>query len=252
MKIVQNVLFRPCGGTFWPNRNSQRFRYKNLSTGLNFTPIRENSTLSMKIVQNVLFRPCGGRFREIAFLNVLDPKIALPDWNSRQYLKTVGFLWKIVQNVLLRRVRRKSQRVFPLPGEVGGAHANDSPDFAKGNQERKKRFSVSRARSQGGSRNNSTFCDFWFSSQWKPHWNFWMDFRSGKVAESSKSNSFMPQWNGEMKQKWKTKKETVFLAEETGGRVTSSFFSKGTCDPSSAKSGSSRGTCGPGQFCTEL
>ena len=27
--------------------------------------------------------------------DVLDPKIALPDWNSRQYVKTVGFPWKL-------------------------------------------------------------------------------------------------------------------------------------------------------------
>ena len=46
----------------------------------------------MKIVQNVLFTPCGGRFGEIAFSNVFGPKIALPDWNSRQYVKTVAFL----------------------------------------------------------------------------------------------------------------------------------------------------------------
>ena len=129
MKIVQNVLFRPCGGrfgqiaffnlpnpktaqgtesnantwkryalyknctkrafqamrrTFWPNRISQRFRAKNRSAGLKCTLIRENSTLCMKIVQNVLLRLCGGRFGQIAFFNVPDPKIALPDWSSRQ------------------------------------------------------------------------------------------------------------------------------------------------------------------------
>ena len=49
----------------------------------------------MKIVQNVLFTLCGGGFGQIAFLNVLDPKIALEDWNLRQYVKTVGFLWKL-------------------------------------------------------------------------------------------------------------------------------------------------------------
>ena len=81
--------------TFWPNRISQRFRAKNRSAGLKFTPIRENSRLSMKIVQNVLFRPCGGRFGQFAFFKVLDPKIALPDWNSRQYVKTVGFQWSL-------------------------------------------------------------------------------------------------------------------------------------------------------------
>ena len=59
------------------------------------TLIRENSRLSMKIAQNVLFRQCGGRFGQIVFFNVLDPKIALPDWNSRQYVKTVGFVWKL-------------------------------------------------------------------------------------------------------------------------------------------------------------
>ena len=80
----------------------QRFGANNRSTGLNFTPIRENSRLSMKIVQNVLFTLCGGRFSQIAFLNVLDPKIALPDWNSRQYVKTVGFLWKLYKTCFSR------------------------------------------------------------------------------------------------------------------------------------------------------
>ena len=81
--------------TFWWNRTSQRFRTKNRSTGLKFTPIRENSRLCMKILQNVLFSPWGGRFGQIAFFNVLVPKIALPDWNSRQYVKAVGFPWKL-------------------------------------------------------------------------------------------------------------------------------------------------------------
>ena len=54
----------------------------------------------------------------------------------------------------------KVSEFFPSPGEVGGAHANDTPIFAKGSQERKKRFSVSRARSQGGSANNSAVCGF--------------------------------------------------------------------------------------------
>ena len=81
--------------TFWPNRISQRFIAKNCSSGLQFTPIRESCRLCMKIVQNVLFRPCGGRFDQVAFLNVSQPKLALADWNSRQYVKTVGFPWKL-------------------------------------------------------------------------------------------------------------------------------------------------------------
>ena len=140
IKIVPNVLFRPCGGRFdqiaflnvsepkiaLPDWNSRQyvktvgfvwklyktcfsghaedvlakshfstFQIQKSLRGLKFTPIRENSRLSMKIVQNVLFRPCGGRFGQIAFFNVPDPKIALRDWNSRQYVKTVGFLWKL-------------------------------------------------------------------------------------------------------------------------------------------------------------
>ena len=140
MKIVQNVLFRPCGGRFgqivffnlpdpkialrdWNSRQYVKtvgFLWKLSKTcfsghaedvlakshfstfqihkplkGLKLTPIRENSRLSMKIVQNVLFRPCGGRFGQFAFFKVLDPKIALPDWNSRQYVKTVGFQWNL-------------------------------------------------------------------------------------------------------------------------------------------------------------
>ena len=140
MKIVENVLFKPCGRRFdqiaflnvserkialpdwnsrqyvntvgfpwklyktcfsgnaedvWPNRIFQCFRSKNRSAGLKLTPIRENSRLCMKIVQNVLFRPCGGRFDQIAFFNVSEPKIALRDWNSRQYVKIIGFLWKL-------------------------------------------------------------------------------------------------------------------------------------------------------------
>ena len=82
--------------TFWPNRIFQRFRSKNRSAGLKFRPIREKSSrLFMKIVQNVLFRPSGGRFGQIAFFNVLDQKIALPDWNSRECVKTVGFPSKL-------------------------------------------------------------------------------------------------------------------------------------------------------------
>ena len=82
--------------TFWPNRIFQRFKSKSRSTGLKFTPIREKSSrLSMKIVQNVLFRPSVGRCGQIAFFNVLDQKIGLPDWNSREYVKTVGFPWKL-------------------------------------------------------------------------------------------------------------------------------------------------------------
>ena len=81
--------------TFWPNRIVQRFGAKNRSAGLKFTPIHENSRLSMKIVQNVLFRPCGGRFGQIAFFNVSEPNIALPDSNLRQYVKTVGFQWNL-------------------------------------------------------------------------------------------------------------------------------------------------------------
>ena len=81
--------------TFWPNRIFQRFGAKNRSTGLKFTRIRQNSRLSIKIVQNVLFTLCVGRFGQIAFRNVLDPKIALLDWSLRQYVRTVGFLSKL-------------------------------------------------------------------------------------------------------------------------------------------------------------
>ena len=87
--------FQAMRRTFWPNRISQRLRAKNRSAGQKFTPIRENSKLCMKIVQNVLFRPCGERFGQIAFFKVLDAKIALPDWNSRQYVKAVGLPCKL-------------------------------------------------------------------------------------------------------------------------------------------------------------
>ena len=147
MKIVQNVLFTLCGGSFgqisffnvsepkialldwilrqyvktvgdlwklyktwfsgrveyvWPNCICQRFRSKNRSTGLKFTPIRENSWLSIKIVQNVLFMQWGGRLGQIAFFNVSYPKIVLPDWISRQYVKTVGFIWKLYKTCFSR------------------------------------------------------------------------------------------------------------------------------------------------------
>ena len=126
--------------TFCPNVIFQRLRSKNCSTGLKFTPIGQNSRLSMKIVQNVLFTPCGGRFGQmlffkvwieksripensslsmkivqnvlftpcgrrfgqLLFFNVLDRKIALPDWNLRQYVKTVGFLRKLYKTCFLR------------------------------------------------------------------------------------------------------------------------------------------------------
>ena len=88
--------------SFWPNRIFQRFGAKNRSTGLNFTPIRKNSRLSMKIVENLLFTLCGGRFGQIAFFNVSEPKIALLDWILRQYVKTVGFLWKLYKTCFSR------------------------------------------------------------------------------------------------------------------------------------------------------
>ena len=56
----------------------------------------------MKIVQNLLFTLCGGRFGQIAFFNVSEPKIALLDWILRQYVKTVGFLWKLYKTCFLR------------------------------------------------------------------------------------------------------------------------------------------------------
>ena len=71
------------------------FQIQKLLRGPKLTPIRENSRLSMKIVQNVLFGQCGERFGQISFFNFLDPKSAIPDWNSRQYVKTVGFPWKL-------------------------------------------------------------------------------------------------------------------------------------------------------------
>ena len=94
VKIVQNVLFKRCGGrfdqiAFWT------FQIQKSPKAPKLTPTRENSRLSMKIVQNVLFRQCGGRFGQIVFLNLFSSKIAPPDWNSRQYLKTVGFVWKL-------------------------------------------------------------------------------------------------------------------------------------------------------------
>ena len=87
--------FQAMRRTFWPICIFQSFRSKNRSAGLKFTPLSENGRLSMKIVQNVLFRPCGGLFGQFAFFKVLDPKIAPPDWNSRQYVKTVGFQWNL-------------------------------------------------------------------------------------------------------------------------------------------------------------
>ena len=107
--------------TFWRNCIFQRFQSKNRSSGLKFTPIGENGRLSIKIVQNVLFTPCGGRFGQIAFFNVWEPTFALPDWNSRQYMKTVGFLWKCTkrpfhamrrtfwQKVIFQRFRSKNR-----------------------------------------------------------------------------------------------------------------------------------------------
>ena len=94
VKIVQNVLFKRCGGrfdqiAFWT------FQIQKSPKAPKLTPTRENSRLSMKIVQNVLFRQCGGRFGQIVFLNLFSSKIAPPDWNSRQYVKTVGFVWKL-------------------------------------------------------------------------------------------------------------------------------------------------------------
>ena len=102
IKNCTKRAFQAMRRTFWPNRIFQRSGANNRSTGLKFTPIRANSRLSMKIVQNVLFALCRGLFSQIAFFNVLDPKIALPDWNSRQYVETAGFLWKLYKTCFSR------------------------------------------------------------------------------------------------------------------------------------------------------
>ena len=99
IKIVQNVLFGQ--EDVLAKSHFSTFQIQKLLRGPKLTPIRENTRLSMKIVQNVLFRQCGGRFGQIAFFNVLDQKIALPDWNSREYVKTVGFSWKLYKTCFL-------------------------------------------------------------------------------------------------------------------------------------------------------
>ena len=71
--------FQVMRSTFWPNRIFERQSFQNCETGLKFSSKQKNSALSKKIVQNPLFRQCEGRFSQIAFFNVLDPKIALPD-----------------------------------------------------------------------------------------------------------------------------------------------------------------------------
>ena len=81
--------------TFWPNLIFERQSSQNRHAGRKFSPKRENNAPSMKIVQDALFRSCAARFGEIAYFNVLDQKIGLPDWNSREYVKTVAFPWKL-------------------------------------------------------------------------------------------------------------------------------------------------------------
>ena len=58
----------------------------------------------------------SNRFGKIAFFYVLDPKVALPDWNSRQYVKTVGFLSKLYKTCFLGNAEdgfRPNQRALP-------------------------------------------------------------------------------------------------------------------------------------------
>ena len=99
-------LYKTCFSRYAENvlvkSHFSTFRSQKSPNGLKFTPIRENSRLFMKIVQNVLLRQCGGRFSQIAFFKVSEPKIALLNCNSRQYVKTVGFLWKLYKTCFTR------------------------------------------------------------------------------------------------------------------------------------------------------
>ena len=126
IKIVQNVLFTPNGirfgenafskrafhamrRTFWPKCICQRFRSKNRSTGLKFTPIRENSRLSMKIVQNVLFSQWGEGFGQIAFFQRpnffnVSAKNRSTGLNFTPIRENSRLSIKIVQNVLFTYV----------------------------------------------------------------------------------------------------------------------------------------------------
>ena len=102
---LYKTCFQAMRRTFLPNRMFQRFRSKNRSTGLKFTPIRENSRLAMKIVQNVLLWPCGGRFGQVAFLSVSDLKIVLPASNCPEYVKIVPFPLKLYKTRFSGRAR---------------------------------------------------------------------------------------------------------------------------------------------------
>ena len=85
--------------TFWRNRILKRQSCQNRHTGLEFSPKRENSALSIKTVQNGLFRSCAARFGQNAFLSVKVAKIVTLAWNSLQNGKTVRFSWKLYKTL---------------------------------------------------------------------------------------------------------------------------------------------------------
>ena len=91
--------FQVMRSTFWPNRIFERQSCQNRHTGLEFSPKRENSALSIKIVQNGLFRSCAARFGQNAFLSVKVAKIVTLAWNSLQNGKTVRFSWKLYKTL---------------------------------------------------------------------------------------------------------------------------------------------------------
>ena len=91
--------FQVMRSTFWPNRIFERQSCQNRHTGLELSPKRENSALSIKTVQNGLFRSCAARFGQNAFLSVKVAKIVTLAWNSLQNGKTVRFSWKLYKTL---------------------------------------------------------------------------------------------------------------------------------------------------------
>ena len=69
---------------FWPNRIFERQSFQIRHTGLQFSPNRAKSAVSMKIVHNALFRSCAARFGKIAFLSVKVFKDVTPASRSLQ------------------------------------------------------------------------------------------------------------------------------------------------------------------------
>ena len=106
LKIVQNALFRSCAARFGQIEFVSVKVLKVVILASNSPQIGKIVRFSWKLYKTLFSGHAQHGLAKSHYLhskfskssnspqslfNVLDPKIALPDWNSRQYVKTVGF-----------------------------------------------------------------------------------------------------------------------------------------------------------------